>query len=244
MTEEKVWNENKVLPHSNTKIHEEESCFFIDFTIYCIFKKLQQDSIIQLSQRKLKMNKTICVYSSSSDAVSEHYFEAARELGSLIGEHQYTMIYGAGNIGLMGRLAQSVHQHGGKVIGVIPEFLNDFGLAYEAADEIIVTTGMRERKAVMEQRADAFIALPGGFGTLEEMLEVITLKQLQLHRKPIVFINILNFYEKLFQQFEHLFQESFAKEDQRKLYAIVPNAKEALAYIETYQPPQLQKKWF
>lgn len=190
------------------------------------------------------MKKTICVYSSSSDAVSEQYFEAARELGGLIGERQYTMIYGAGNIGLMGRLAQAVHQHGGKVIGVITEYLNNFGLAYEAADEIIVTTGMRERKAVMEQRADAFIALPGGFGTLEEMLEVLTLKQLQLHRKPIVFINTLNFYEKLFQLFEHMFRESFAKKDQRKLYAIVPNAKEALAYIETYQPPQLQKKWF
>lgn len=190
------------------------------------------------------MKKTICVYSSSSDAVSEPYFEAARELGSLIGERQYTMIYGAGNIGLMGRLALAVHQHGGKVVGVIPEYLNNFGLAYEAADEIIVTPDLRERKAVMEQRADAFIALPGGFGTLEEMLEVITLKQLQQHRKPIVFINTLNFYEKLFQQFEHLFRESFAKEDQQKLYAVVPNAREALAYIETYQPPTLQKKWF
>jgi uncharacterized protein (TIGR00730 family) len=200
--------------------------------------------MVQLSQRKLKMKKTICVYSSSSDAVSEHYFEAARELGNLIGERQYTMIYGAGNIGLMGRLALAVHQHGGKVVGVIPEYLNNFGLAYEAADEIIVTTDMRERKAVMEQRADAFIGLPGGFGTLEEMLEVITLKQLQLHRKPIVFINTLNFYEKLFQQFEHMFRESFAKEDQRKLYAIVPNAHEALTYIDTYQPPALQKKWF
>jgi uncharacterized protein (TIGR00730 family) len=200
--------------------------------------------MVQLSQRKLKMKKTICVYSSSSDAVSEHYFEAAEELGSLIGERRYTMIYGAGNIGLMGRLALAVHQHGGNVIGVIPEYLNNFGLAYEAADEIIVTTGMRERKAVMEQRADAFIALPGGFGTLEEMLEVLTLKQLQLHRKPIVFINTLNFYEKLFQQFEHLFRESFAKEDQRKLYAIAANAHEALTYIDTYQPPALQKKWF
>lgn len=196
------------------------------------------------SQRKLKMKKTICVYSSSSDAVSEAYFEAARELGSLIGERQYTMIYGAGNIGLMGRLALAVHQQGGKVVGVIPEYLNNFGLAYDAADEIIVTTGLRERKAVMEERAHAFIALPGGFGTLEEILEVLTLKQLQLHRKPIVFINTLNFYEKLFQQFEHMFRESFAKEEQRNLYAVVPNAKEALTYIETYQPPELQKKWF
>jgi uncharacterized protein (TIGR00730 family) len=205
---------------------------------------LQQDSILQLSQKKLKMKKTICVYSSSSDAAAEPFFEAAHQLGALMGKHSYTLIYGAGNIGLMGRLAQAVHQHGGKVIGVITEYLNNFGLAYEAADEIIVTTGMRERKAVMEEHADAFIALPGGFGTLEEMLEVLTLKQLQLHRKPIVFINTLNFYEKLFGQFEHMFRESFAKEDQRKLYTVVANAKEALTYIETYQPPELQKKWF
>lgn len=190
------------------------------------------------------MNKTICVYSSSSDAVSDLFFEAASELGTLMGQNNYNLIYGGGNIGLMGRLAEAVHQYGGKVIGVITEYLNGFGLAYEAADEIIVTHDMRERKAVMEKRAEAFIALPGGFGTLEEMLEVLTLKQLQLHRKPIVFINTCNFYENLFQQFEHFFRESFAKKDQQKLYTVVANAREALDYIESYQPPSLQKKWF
>jgi uncharacterized protein (TIGR00730 family) len=190
------------------------------------------------------MGKSICVYSSSSDAVAEPFFEAAQEVGTLIAKQGYTLIYGGGNIGLMGRLAMTVHQQGGKVVGVITEYLNHMGLAYEAADEIIITTDMRERKKVMEERADVFIALPGGFGTLEEILEVLTLKQLQLHRKPIVFIDTLNFFEKLFDQFEYMFQLSFAKSDQRKLYTVVPNAMEALAYIETYQPPVLQKKWF
>ena len=190
------------------------------------------------------MTKTICVYCSSSDAVTNGFFAAAQELGTLIGQRRYTMIYGAGNLGLMGRLAQTVHQHGGKVIGVIPEYLNQYGITYEKADELIITLDMRERKAVMEKQADAFIALPGGFGTLEEILEVLTLKQLQLHSKPIVFINTLNFYDNLLQQFQHMFQESFAKKEQEKLYAVVPNAQQALHYIETYHPPELQRKWF
>ncbi len=190
------------------------------------------------------MSKTICVYSSSSDAVPAEFFAAARELGMLMGKRRYQLIFGAGNIGLMGRLAQEVHLNGGKVIGVITEYLNGFGITYEQADELIVTVDMRERKAVMEKRADAFIALPGGFGTLEEILEVITLKQLQLHRKPIVFIDTLHFYKNLCLQFEHMFREFFIKDAPQKLYAVVKDAGEALDYIETYQPPELKKKWF
>ena len=190
------------------------------------------------------MRKSICVYSSSSDAAAECFFEAAHELGTLMGRCNYTLVYGGGNIGLMGRLAQAVHQQGGKVVGIIPEYLNHYGITYEAADELIVTADMRERKTLMAQRADAFIALPGGFGTIEEVLEVLTLKQLQQHSKPVVFLNIGNFYQMLLRQFEHIFKESFAKEEQRILYAVVPGAKEALDYIETYQPPTLQKKWF
>jgi uncharacterized protein (TIGR00730 family) len=190
------------------------------------------------------MKKRICVYSSSSDAVANGFVAAARELGALIGRRQYTLIFGAGNIGLMGQVAGSVHEHGGKVIGVIPQYLNQFGITYEKADELIVTADMRERKAVMEKQADAFIALPGGFGTLEEILEVITLKQLQLHRKPIVFLNTLHFYDNLLLQFRHLFQESFARKSHQQVYAVVDNARQAMDYIETYEPPELQKKWF
>jgi uncharacterized protein (TIGR00730 family) len=190
------------------------------------------------------MSKTICVYSSSSNVLANGFFSAARELGALIGRRHYSMIFGAGNIGLMGHVAQSVQEHGGKVIGVITQYLNQFGITYEQADELIVTADMRERKAVMEEQADAFIALPGGFGTLEEILEVITLKQLQLHRKPIVLINTLHFYDHLIGQFEQIYQDSFAKRNAQNLYAVVANAGQALDYIESYQPPELQKKWF
>jgi cytokinin riboside 5'-monophosphate phosphoribohydrolase len=190
------------------------------------------------------LKKTICVYSSSSDAVDNGFVAAARELGALIGQRRYTLIFGAGRIGLMGQVAGSVQEHGGRVIGVIPQYLNQFGITYEKSDELIVTADMRERKAVMEKQADAFIALPGGFGTLEEILEVITLKQLQLHRKPIIFLNTLRFYDHLLQQFQHLFQESFAKKSLQKAYAVVDNARQAMDYIETYEPPELQQKWF
>ena len=192
----------------------------------------------------LDMSKTICVYSSSSDAVSNGFVTTARELGALIGQRRCTMIFGAGKIGLMGQVAASVQEHGGKVIGVITQYLNQFGITYQQADELIVTADMRERKAVMEKQADAFIALPGGFGTLEEVLEVMTLKQLQLHRKPIVFINTLRFYDHFIRQFQHMYRESFAKKDQQQIYAVVASARAAMDYIEAYEPPVLQKKWF
>ncbi len=186
----------------------------------------------------------ICVYSSSSDAVPPVFFETARELGELIGERKYTMVYGGAGIGLMGQLARSVHERGGRVVGVITRYLNQYGITYEKADELIITDGMRERKTIMEERAGAFIALPGGFGTLEELLEVITLKQLQLHTKAIVMLNTDNFYGGLIQQFEEMYENKFAKPQKRKLYTVVSTPGEALEYIENYQPEELEKKWF
>jgi len=190
------------------------------------------------------MIKKICVYSSSSDAVAAEFFTEAGRLGALLGQRGYTLVFGAGRIGLMGRLAKSVHEYGGQVIGVIPKYLNQFGITYEHCDRLIVSADMRERKAAMEKEADAFIAIPGGFGTLEEILEVITLKQLQLHCKPIVFINTLNFYDHLLRQFQHLFAESFSKNIHKKLYTVVTDAVQALDFIENYQPPVLEQKWF
>lgn len=188
--------------------------------------------------------KTICVYSSSSDAVAEHYFSAARDLGKCMGQRNYTLVYGGGDIGLMGELARSVHRYGGNVVGVIPEFFNLPGIVYENPDQLIITETMRERKAIMEERSDAFIGLPGGFGTLEEMLEIITLKQIQAHDKPVVFLNTGDFYRHLIDLFERLYREQFAKTEHRQLYFVAPDAQTALSYIETYKPPQLPKKWF
>ncbi len=186
--------------------------------------------------------KTICVYSASSDAVSPEYLDIARDLGRQIACRGYTLIYGGGAIGLMGAIARAVHEEGGTVVGVIPEFMLDWGVAYDNSDDLIVTRDMRERKATMENMSDAFIALPGGFGTLEEMLEIITLKQLGRHNKPIVFLNARGFYNCLRDTFEHMYAERFAKSEYRSLYKFALDADEALQYIETYQPAEAEFK--
>ena len=191
------------------------------------------------------MSQALCVYCSSSDAVAPIYFETAEEVGSRLARQGYTLIYGGGRIGLMGALARAVHQNGGRVIGIIPEFLRSKGLAYEAADELVITRDLRERKAVMEARADGFVTLPGGFGTLEEALEIITLKQLGLHTKPVVMVNTQGFYTPLLQLLERIYQERFAKPEYRQLYHFAPDIGEAFSYLANYQPaPLAVNKWF
>ncbi len=183
---------------------------------------------------KKNKEKCICVYSSSSDLIEDVYYKGAKELGRCIAGYNYKLVYGGGNIGLMAALARAVHENGGEVTGVIPEALKEKELAYENADKLIVTETMRERKEIMETSSDAFIALPGGFGTLEEIFEVLTLKQLHYHNKPIVFININNFFGKLFDLFEHIYSEGFADVKCKKLYYISSDAEEAVSYIDSY----------
>jgi uncharacterized protein (TIGR00730 family) len=189
------------------------------------------------------LEKYICVYSSSSSIVDKKYFVAARELGTKMAQRGMGLIFGGGMVGLMGETARAVHGANGKVVGVIPEALNEKGIVYENCDELIVTKGLRERKAIMDERADAFIALPGGFGTLEELLEIITLKQLRYHNKPVVVLNIDGFYDGLIQVFENIIQLKFAKVISRDLYHVAENVDEALSYIENYVPVQWEAKW-
>ena len=189
------------------------------------------------------MNKTICVYSSSSCAIDKKYFEAAEALGKEIALRGDILLYGAGHVGLMGATAISVHKHGGKVVGIIPKALNQKGIVYEGCDELIITEGMRERKALMDEKSDAFIALPGGYGTLEELLEIITLKQLKYHNKPIVILNLYNFYGNLFNQFELIINERFAKPECSSLYHITDSISGALEYIDSYKPVEIGQKW-
>lgn len=184
----------------------------------------------------------ICVYCSSSDALDPGFYAAAEALGAAIARQGHALIYGGGKTGLMGAVARAVQAGGGTVIGVIPEAL--LAHVYSPADEIITTRDMRERKAVMEMRADAFVGMPGGFGTLEEVLEVLTLKQLRFHDKPIVLMNTLGYYDHLVKLFEHIFEQRFAKTDNRQLYHVSPDANGVLAYIDSYQPPEMPAKWF
>jgi len=186
----------------------------------------------------------ICVFSSSSNAIAEVYFEEANTLGKLIGEGNHTLINGGANVGLMEAVTISASNHGAKTIGIIPEMLKDRSLASDNAHQVIVTPDMQERKARMRDMSDAFIALPGGFGTLEEILEVITLRQLSYHTKPIVFINTNGFFNHLFKQFEVSYNEMFAKEVYRELYHIADNAAGAIEFILNYKPVILDTKWF
>lgn len=188
------------------------------------------------------MTKTICVYCSSSDALAPAFFDAAQALGGLLARQGHTLIYGGARVGLMGALARAVHEQGSRVVGVIPEHM--LAQAYHETDELVVTRDMRERKAVMAERAEAFVGMPGGFGTLEEVLEVLTLKQLQLHNKPIVLLNTLGFYDHLVSLFEHMYSARFAKPAYRQLYHVVEDAYGVMSYIDAYVPVDLGPKWF
>lgn len=186
----------------------------------------------------------ICVFSSSSNAISDVYVNEAIDLARLIGQSKYCLINGGSNVGLMEVVTREAGKHGAKTIGIIPEKLRDHNLASVHAHEIIVSGDMMDRKARMREFSDSFIALPGGFGTLEEILEVITLKQLGYHHKAIVFINTNGFFDDLFRQFEKSYQEKFAKDSYRKLYFIADNASEAISYLLKYQPEETVDKWF
>jgi len=186
----------------------------------------------------------ICVFSSSSNAIAEVYILEAISLARLIGKSNFCLVNGGSNVGLMDVITREAKENGAKTIGVIPEKLRDFNLASVHADEIIVSPDMMERKAKMRELSDCFISLPGGFGTLEEILEVITLKQLGYHHKAVVFINTNGFYDDLFRQFEKSYTEKFAKENYRKLYFVASNADEAMDYLQKYVPETAVNKWY
>ena len=189
------------------------------------------------------VSKCICVFSASSEAVDIAYFDAATMLGRRIAEAGWSMIFGGGTIGLMGATARAVHAEGGRVVGVIPNGLNRPGVAYEAADELIVTKTLRERKAIMDERADAFIALPGGFGTIEEIVEVLALKQLRYHDRPVVFLNTEGFFDRLLDFFEHQVDRQFVKAEHRRLYHVANTTEDAMDHIRKYAGAEVPEKF-
>ena len=180
----------------------------------------------------LTEKKSICVFCASSDAVDPDFFKVAEEVGAWIAKKKFTLVYGGGKVGLMGKVAEATHKNKGKVLGVIPRFMKKKEIAYEAADELIWTDDMRDRKTIMEENSDAFITLPGGFGTLEEVLEMLTLKQLHCHNKPIVFLNTNGFYDTLFDFFEQFYKKKFARHKHRKNYFIADTPQKAFKHIE------------
>lgn len=185
--------------------------------------------------------KRVCVYCSSSDRVPPVYQEAARALAREITAAGLDLVYGGAAVGLMGLVAAGVKEGGGHVVGIIPEKLASLG--WKGCDEIVVTPDMRSRKQKMEELADGFIALPGGFGTLEEILEIITLKQLLYHTKPIVLLDTAGFYQDLVHLFSRIFSDGFSRSEFADYYHLASEAKDAIRYLLDYQPPQPIAKW-
>ena len=148
--------------------------------------------------------KAVCVYCGSGPGSNPRFVESARTFGRILAENGIRLVYGGGSIGLMGAIADSVIDHGGQVTGIIPDFLKAREMMFRRAQEIIVTRDMHERKRLMFERADAFVALPGGVGTLEELVEQLTWAQLGRHKKPILMANIDGFWDPLCALFDHM----------------------------------------
>ena len=175
--------------------------------------------------------RTICVYCGSSQSVDDSFKNTAFELGRALGKKGVELVYGGASIGLMGCLARGVHEEKGRVVGVLPKFFKTAEIVYSAADELIITRDMRERKAVMDQRSNAFIVLPGGLGTLEEAMEILSMRQLHLSDKPLVFINTQGYYEGLQSIFEEMVKLNFAKPNILDMYGMAPDPHSALEYL-------------
>jgi uncharacterized protein (TIGR00730 family) len=186
----------------------------------------------------------VCVFASSSDAVDRAYRAAAADLGSRLGRAGHGFLFGGGGVGLMGEAARAAKAAGARVTGVIVDFMNAEGVAFPGCDALHVTATMAERKALLEGMADAYVALPGGFGTLDELAQVITLAQLGLAEKPIALLNTTGFYDPLAGFFDRLFEQKFAKAASAGLYRIVGTPAEALAYLEGWKPGPKIRKWF
>jgi uncharacterized protein (TIGR00730 family) len=184
---------------------------------------------------------TVCVFCGSSTGNNSKYSAAAKHLGQLLAERKLTLVYGGGNIGLMGEIANSVLAHQGKAIGVIPQFLVDKELVHEKLSEVKIVKSMHERKAMMAELADGFIAMPGGFGTLEETVEILTWAQLGLHRKPIGLLNVDEYFNFLYEFFEHMVKEAFLHTEYKDMILIKDDSAEMLDSLVRYQQPDIDK---
>lgn len=173
----------------------------------------------------------ICLYGASSTSVDAAYVEVTERLGELLAEEGHALIYGGGGAGLMGAAARGMKRRGGRVVGVVPSFLKVDGVLYERCDEMVFTDTMRERKQIMEERAEAFIVTPGGIGTYEEFFEIYTLKQLGRHNKPIVIFNINGYYDALLAMLQHTVEERFMREASLGLYSVAETPEQVLAQL-------------
>lgn len=192
--------------------------------------------------------KSVCVYCGSSNRASEAFKNAAVTLGKELAENNVRLVYGGGQVGLMGVIANSVMAAGGKVTGFIPQYLHEFEHGHTGISELFIVDSMHERKRLMFEHTDAFVILPGGFGTLDEICEIITWRQLRLHSKPIIFLDIENYWSPLFDIFvDHMIEETFVRQEHKSYYQIVKNPEDVLPTIEKHYNgggPDMVSRWW
>lgn len=177
----------------------------------------------------------ICVYGAASNEIDPSYIEAGEQLGKAMAARGHRLVFGAGCSGMMGAVARGTTEAKGYMIGIVPSFFNVDGVLYDKCDELIYTETMRERKQLMEDSADAFVMTAGGIGTFEEFFEILTLKQLDRHDKPIVILNTNGYYDRMFAMLDYTVAENFAKEKTKELYFVTEDIDAALDYIENYR---------
>jgi uncharacterized protein (TIGR00730 family) len=176
---------------------------------------------------------SICVFCGSSHGTRPEYSEAARRLGRLIGERGFSLVFGGGNVGLMGEVARAAHDAGAPILGVLPDFLRHLEQPLKTAEELIVVPDLQQRKAIMLARSDAFIALPGGLGTFDEIFEVLSTAQLQVHKKPLVLIDSEGYFAAFEPLIAKIVREGFATRNVEKFYRIVATPEAAIDFLSS-----------
>ena len=191
-----------------------------------------------------KENKgNVCVFCASSANIDKRYLEAAKELGTLLAQGGWRCVNGGGAVGLMGALTDGALDAGGEVTGVIPKFMVDNGWCYDRLDDVIITADMHQRKQMMSEMADAVIAMPGGVGTFEELLETLTWRQLGLVKVPVIMLNTLGYYDPLLSMLRHAIDEGFMKPSHSQLWTVASTPIEAIACLEDNSQIAFESKY-
>lgn len=187
----------------------------------------------------------ICIYGASSTLIDPKYIEETEILGEVLAGEGHGLVFGGGTEGLMGAAARGFARKGGEIIGIAPTFfLNVDGILYDQCTEFIYTETMRERKQLMEEKADAFIVTPGGIGTFEEFFEILTLKQLGRHTKPILIYNVMGYFDSMKAMMEDAIEKKFMKDTCRELYIFVDTPEAVIEYLQKYTVPSAETKYY
>lgn len=187
--------------------------------------------------------RTVCVYCGSSDSVRPAYLQAARAMGRALAERGQTVVFGGGGTGMMGALADGALEAGGRVVGVLPRAFHSPALAHPGLSELELVDSMHARKARMAERAEAFVALPGGFGTLEELFEILTWAQIGLHRRAVGLLNALEYFDPLLRMIEHARREGFIYDEHPALLVCEREPQALLDRLQAYTPPAGLERW-